>query len=93
MSAPIKKEHLKTVQSTVHVHFMGIRCGELKKRSHTVIITLPAVMFDATDISLIQFTLLVLTSGKMYRAVDHISIDENAFTLVKRGASQNKAQR
>ena len=81
MSAPIKKEHLKTIQSTVHVHFMGIRCGELMKRSHTVVITLPVVMFDASDISLIQFTLLVLTGGKMYRAVDHVRIDESAFTL------------
>lgn len=81
MSAPIKKEHLKTIRSTLNVHFMGIRCGEHTKRSHTVVITLPAVMFDASDISLVQFTLLILTSGKMYHAVDHIRIDENAFTL------------
>ena len=81
MSAPIKKEHLETIRSTVHVHFMGIRCGELMKRSHTVVITLPVVMFDASDISLIQFTLLVLTGGKMYRAVDNVHINENAFTL------------
>ncbi|WP_299076234.1 hypothetical protein [uncultured Paraglaciecola sp.] len=81
MSAPIKKENLKTIRSTVHVHFMGIKCGEFMKRPHNVTITLPVVMFDASDVSLIQFTLLVLTGGKMYRSVDHLCIDENAFTL------------
>ena len=81
MSAPIKKEHLKTIKSTLNVHFMGIRCGELTKRSHTVNIALPTVMFEASDISLVQFTLLILTGGKMYSEVDHLRINENTFAL------------
>ena len=81
MSAPIKKERLKTIQSTLNIHFMGIRGDELVSRPHTVSTTLPPAMFNASDISLAQYALLVLSGGKRYTAVDNLQIDEEAVEL------------
>ena len=81
MSAPIKKERLKTVQSTLNIYFTGIRCGELVCRPHTVSTSLPPAMFDASDISLAQCALLVLTGGKRYTAVDNLQVDEETVEL------------
>ena len=55
-----KKEPLKTIQSTLQVYFRGIRRGELVNRQHHVSMTLPEVMFDVPDASLMQYTLFVL---------------------------------
>ena len=66
---------------TLHIHFTGIRCGEFVKRQHDFSIALPAVMFDASDTSLAQYVLLVLSGGKMYREVDELRIDEDAIGL------------
>ena len=78
MSAPIKTGHLETIQSTLHIHFTGVRYGEFVKRQHDLSIALPTVMFDAPDTSLAQYVLLVLSGGKMYQEVDNLRIDEDA---------------
>lgn len=63
-SSLTEKEHQKTTQSTLQVYFRGIRRGELLNRQHHVSITLPEVMFDVPDASLVQYTLFVLSGGK-----------------------------
>ena len=78
MSAPIRIELLKTIKSTLDVHFTGILCGESENRPHNVSIELPTTMFDAKDAMLVQYTLLVLSGGKMYREVNNLYIEENA---------------
>ena len=60
MSAPIKRAP-KTIQSTLNIHFTGIRCGELVNRPHTVSTTLPLAMFNASDISLV---IVKMANGK-----------------------------
>lgn len=81
MSAPINEERLKTIQSTLNIRFMGIRCGELVRRPHTVSTPLPPAMFNASDISLAQYALLVLSGDKRYTAVDNLLVDEEAVEL------------
>lgn len=78
MSAPIKKECLTTIQSTLDIHFTGTLCGESVSRSHHVLIELPTAMFDVQDSLLVLYTLLVLSGEKMYREVDNLRIEENA---------------
>ena len=77
MSAPLEKEHLKTIQSTLLIYFTGVRRGELVSRQHIVSATLPTALFDATDIALAQYALLILSNGKMYTEIANLRVDEN----------------
>lgn len=81
MTAPLKEKTLKTIQSTLHIHFTGVRCGELISREHELSIVLPALMYDVSDQALAQYTLLVLQGGKMYSDVDKVSICEQVISI------------
>lgn len=65
----------------MRISFTGIRCREFVKRQHSVSLTLPPALFDAPNEALVQYTLLALTSGKMYSEVDNVRIDEDSIEL------------
>lgn len=81
MTAPVKEPLLKTIKSTLRIHFTGIRCKEVAVKDHRVFITLPKIMFDTPDESIAQYVLLVLQGGKMYSNVNNITIDEESIAI------------
>ena len=53
-------------------------------------LTLPPVLHGASDTALVQYVLFALTGGKMYSAVNDLSIDEEAIELETLSAEKNK---